>query len=420
MRFWVLAALIGLALPDSSPAHFKIILTNSKSLVFTNGKGKVVHPEDEGGYLIDAEQKDVIVRTWYGSELRVDGAQVHELSDAIVDLTGKIRRNPSDASLYKCRGIVWRISDLENQDIAIADFNESLRLAPMQADVYIQRGIAFLNKKMFDNALDDFESALRLTPDSAWAHFLCGIAWTKLTEDGDVSPATLEKYREYKKVIDAPQVDLTELKEAKHQLLLQMDLSVNRNKQKLKESLANYDEAIRQEPLALHYVRNFHRETAASYKDIQVVVEDVRKASQKPREPKPKDPVKPKEHEIKTDPVDGVGKPPKTEVPPTIKTDPPGGSGPPPEGPIDPKKEIGKEKKPDTPPDADGKKKAKINGGKSVKKDKSKDADDDDDDDGKITGWAVTLPLILGFALGAGLVFLTKFVRLGNSPPPIS
>jgi len=413
MRFWVLAALVGLGLPASTPAHFKIILTDTKGLAYTNGKGKVVHPEDEGGYLIDADQKDVVIKTWYGSELRVDGAHVRELNDAIIDLTGKIRQHPGDASLYKCRGIVWRISDLENQDIAIADFNESLRLAPMQADVYIQRGIAFLNKEMVDKALDDFESALRLKPDSAWAHFLCGIAWTKLTEDRDATPAVLEKYREYRKVADAPQVDLAELKEAKHQLLLQMDLLVNRKKQKFQVSLANYDEAIRQEPLALHFVRAFHRDTAESYTQIQEVAEDVRKASQKPRESKTKEPKAP---DTKKDPAEGVGTPPKTEVPPTTKTDPPQGISPP-EGPSDPKKEIGTEKKADPPRDADGKKKDNTNAGKSVKKDKSKD---DDDDDGKIAGWAVMVPLILGFALGASLVFLTKFVRLGKSPPTTS
>jgi multidrug efflux pump subunit AcrA (membrane-fusion protein) len=146
MRFWSFMLFLVAALPGATLAQDKkIILTNDPEIVFTDAKGNVIVPPDEGGFVVQqAAPNGMTVKTWYGASIRLNRTDGILPDEAIADLTAKLKANPEDASLYKYRGIAWRFKG--EYDIAIADFTESLRLNADQADVYTQRGYAHYRK----------------------------------------------------------------------------------------------------------------------------------------------------------------------------------------------------------------------------------------------------------------------------------
>src|SRR5882724_10035228 len=57
-----------------------------------------------------------------------------------------------------------------DHDLAIADYNEAIRLDPKNAAAYNNRGFAYGQKGDYDKALADFSEAIRLKPDYAVAY----------------------------------------------------------------------------------------------------------------------------------------------------------------------------------------------------------------------------------------------------------
>jgi hypothetical protein len=201
---------LGLILAAAAPAaanELRIILTIDQNLRFTDAKCNPLKVEP-GGYVVtyDKAQRADKLTTWDGVDAWVKGTAGVLAKDAIADLTGQIRAVPVDgrpaeslASLYKYRGIAWSLAN--EYDIAIADFTESLRLDPKQADVYMHRGHAWywkdlarikpafvaadtfrvflgisfhpnVPKTAYDHAIDDYDRALRLDPESAQVYSL--------------------------------------------------------------------------------------------------------------------------------------------------------------------------------------------------------------------------------------------------------
>ena len=66
-------------------------------------------------------------------------------------------------------------------DLAIADYDELLRLRPTSAS-YLNRGNAWKKKKNFDQALADFNEAIRLNPENWVALDGRGLVWRKKKE----------------------------------------------------------------------------------------------------------------------------------------------------------------------------------------------------------------------------------------------
>ena len=86
---------------------------------------------------------------------------------AIEEFDQVLRIEPEMAKAYNGRGIArTQHGDL---DRAIADYDQALRIEPKLAYVYANRGSAWLGKKDHDKALADFNLALQLEPQSAWA-----------------------------------------------------------------------------------------------------------------------------------------------------------------------------------------------------------------------------------------------------------
>jgi tetratricopeptide (TPR) repeat protein len=86
---------------------------------------------------------------------------------AIADYDETVRLSPGDAQAYYNRALVhYRQRDA---DRAIADYSEAIRLDPAYAAAFVNRGITHITKKDYDRALKDLNEGLRLNPRDAIA-----------------------------------------------------------------------------------------------------------------------------------------------------------------------------------------------------------------------------------------------------------
>jgi lipoprotein NlpI len=88
---------------------------------------------------------------------------------AIQDYNEAIRLNPNDAVAYNNRGNAYR-RDKGDSDHAIQDYDEAIRLNPNYADAYYNRGLAYGAKGDQDRAIQDLNEAIRLNPKDAGAY----------------------------------------------------------------------------------------------------------------------------------------------------------------------------------------------------------------------------------------------------------
>jgi Flp pilus assembly protein TadD len=100
---------------------------------------------------------------------------------AIADYNEALRLNPKLASAYNNRGLAY--SKKGENDRAIADHNEALRLDPKFASAYNNRGLAYSEKGENDRAIADYNEALRLNPKNAVAYNNRGFAYWRKGEN---------------------------------------------------------------------------------------------------------------------------------------------------------------------------------------------------------------------------------------------
>ncbi|MGA7486093.1 MAG: tetratricopeptide repeat protein [Xanthobacteraceae bacterium] len=98
---------------------------------------------------------------------------------AIQDYNQAIKLNAKSATAYNNRGVAY--DSKGEYDHAIQDYGQAVKLKP-SAEVYFNRGNAYLGKGQYDHAIDDYNQALRLEPDFApafdnrcWARAVVGI-----------------------------------------------------------------------------------------------------------------------------------------------------------------------------------------------------------------------------------------------------
>ena len=84
-------------------------------------------------------------------------------------LDAAILEDPDNASAYMQRGLLF--NHLEDEERAIADFSEVIRLVPENPDAYNFRGTLYYRRGQFDRALADFERAIALAPEFAVLYF---------------------------------------------------------------------------------------------------------------------------------------------------------------------------------------------------------------------------------------------------------
>jgi len=68
-------------------------------------------------------------------------------------------------------------------DLAIADCNKAIELAPNFSDAYNNRGGAYLNLDQYERAIEDFSEAIRLNPQDGLAYANRAKAYTLLDMD---------------------------------------------------------------------------------------------------------------------------------------------------------------------------------------------------------------------------------------------
>jgi serine/threonine-protein kinase len=86
--------------------------------------------------------------------------------------------NANDAELYYNRGIAYVF--LEEFGKAIKDFNQSEKLRPDHAQLFYYRGYAQAALSRYRNAIEDYSRALELKPDYAEAYYNRGAAKAEL------------------------------------------------------------------------------------------------------------------------------------------------------------------------------------------------------------------------------------------------
>jgi tetratricopeptide (TPR) repeat protein len=97
--------------------------------------------------------------------------------EAIADFTESIRLAPDNSSAFHDRGSCWFAKG--QYDAAIADYNEAIRLDPNDAGTYGPRGTTWEAKGRFDLALADFNEDIRLDPGNSPAYDARGDYWKR-------------------------------------------------------------------------------------------------------------------------------------------------------------------------------------------------------------------------------------------------
>ena len=131
---------------------------------------KVEHTNGEWLWLKDEKSG---IAGWVQSKYAIPYEQ------AVDYYTNQIRANPS-SSLYVKRGVAWK--EKGENDIAISDYNEAIRLDPTNDTAYNNRGIAWSDKKDHDKAIADYNEAIRIDPKDASAYHNRGNAWSNKKE----------------------------------------------------------------------------------------------------------------------------------------------------------------------------------------------------------------------------------------------
>ena len=99
-----------------------------------------------------------------------------EFEQALAVYNQAIQLNPKFAEAYNNRGIVYRKQG--KYDLAIADYNESIRLNnPKLWLPYNNRGIAYNNQGKYDLAIADYNQAIQLNPKYAAAYYNRGLTY---------------------------------------------------------------------------------------------------------------------------------------------------------------------------------------------------------------------------------------------------
>jgi tetratricopeptide (TPR) repeat protein len=116
---------------------------------------------------------------------------------------------PKTAAGFYRRGIFY--SQIRVYDLAIADFDELIRINPGIASAYTGRGYAWLQKQQYEKAIADYSEALRLDPRDSNALNGCAWVWSTCPDlqyrDGKKAVETATKACELSLPRDAYLVD---------------------------------------------------------------------------------------------------------------------------------------------------------------------------------------------------------------------
>jgi tetratricopeptide (TPR) repeat protein len=101
---------------------------------------------------------------------------------AVIQFKRETKTNRSIS--YNNRGNAYQTKG--DNDRAIADYSEAIRLGPKNAGSYYNRGSVYEGKGDFDRTIADYNEAIRLDPKLSLAYYFRGLAWR---EKGDFDRA---------------------------------------------------------------------------------------------------------------------------------------------------------------------------------------------------------------------------------------
>ncbi|MDD1535107.1 MULTISPECIES: caspase family protein [unclassified Bradyrhizobium] len=171
MRRLLVALSLLVAIPWSAPAHAQA--RNQLGPLCTTD----TTPAEQ---MIDACSKIIALKVFRGEQL----ATIHfwravgwnkkgNYSKVIADATEAIRLQPSQAG-YNLRGSAYY--DKGDYEIAVADFDDALKLGPPSGTIFHNRGNAWRGKHDFAKAIADYDMAIKADPKSAFSFQNRGIS----------------------------------------------------------------------------------------------------------------------------------------------------------------------------------------------------------------------------------------------------
>ncbi len=110
---------------------------------------------------------------------------------AIEDYDETIRLNPNDAEAYFKRGNAYY--NLNKEKRAIEDYDKAIRLNPQFAEAYHNRGTTYRDLGQYNRAIKDYDETISLNPNDAEAYFNRGNAY-KLQGNKAEATADFEKF----------------------------------------------------------------------------------------------------------------------------------------------------------------------------------------------------------------------------------
>jgi tetratricopeptide (TPR) repeat protein len=131
------------------------------------GMGQHEHARDDYSAALEHEPTSALY-----NDRGLEHVLLGDLDAALADFTESITLAPDDAGSYLLRGNAH--ADRGEFDQALADFAEAMRLAPESADGWFHRGNLHVRRHALDDALADYNHALQLQPDHAAALFQRG------------------------------------------------------------------------------------------------------------------------------------------------------------------------------------------------------------------------------------------------------
>jgi tetratricopeptide (TPR) repeat protein len=124
----------------------------------------------------------------------------HKLQEAVADYNQSIALAPDQPDPYLNRGAA--LEGLQQWEAAIADYNQVLALTPKDAAAYNNRGNAKSGAGDWESALADFQQATQLNPGFAMARANCALALYQLGQPDEAIHQFRNLVRKYPQFAD--------------------------------------------------------------------------------------------------------------------------------------------------------------------------------------------------------------------------
>ena len=151
---------------------YGVHLKSDDDVVGTIPQGNILTVKEVGGdsFRVTYSEGTPTMTGW------INRRDVMPVEESLEFFEDKLRRNPT-ASLHNIRGKIW--NDKRNNNAALDDFNESIRLDATQAEPWRNRARAWCKLGEIDKALADCNEAIRLDPKDGAAYITRGIVRKK-------------------------------------------------------------------------------------------------------------------------------------------------------------------------------------------------------------------------------------------------